>query len=54
MTPTLAGIATKKQLMHDGRYGNLDDLLAGAKSMGTGSSLSPDDRRALVAYLGTL
>jgi mono/diheme cytochrome c family protein len=54
MTPTLAGIGTKKQLMHDGRYATLDDLLTGSKSMGAGSSLSPEDRRALVGYLETL
>lgn len=54
MTPTLAGIGSRRQLMHDGRYASLDDLLAGAKRMGAGSSLSPDDRTALVRYLETL
>jgi len=54
LTPTLAGISTRGQLMHDGRYKNLDTLLAGATSMGRGSQLSPDDRQALVKYLETL
>jgi len=54
MTPTLAGIGTRRQLMHDGRYADLDALLVGAKAMGAGSTLSPDDRRALVSYLETL
>ena len=54
MTPTLAGIGSRKQLMHDGRYDNLEALLVGAKSMGAGSSLGPEDRSALVGYLETL
>jgi len=54
MTPTLAGIGTRRSLMHDGRYSDLDALLVGAKSMGAGSTLSADDRRALVGYLETL
>ncbi len=54
MTPTLAGIGTKKQLMHDGRYATLDELLVGATKMGTASTLPPEDRKALVGYLETL
>ena len=54
MTPTLAGIGTRRQLMHDGRYSDLDALLLGARSMGAGSTLSADDRRALVSYLEAL
>lgn len=54
MTPTLAGIGGRRQLMHDGRYADLDALLVGAKAMGAGSSLSADDRHALVSYLETL
>lgn len=54
LTPTLAGVATRDQLMHDGRYKNLDALLTGATSMGRGSQLSPDDRQALIKYLETL
>jgi hypothetical protein len=54
MTPTLAGIGMRRELMHDGRYANLDDLIAKSKAMGTGSSLSAEDRHALVGYLETL
>jgi hypothetical protein len=54
MTPTLAGIGSRKQLMHDGRYASLDLLVVGSKSMGLGSSLGAEDRAALVEYLGTL
>ena len=54
MTPTLAGIGSRTQLMHDGRYKDLDALLVGARSMGSGSALSADERRALVSYLETL
>lgn len=54
MTPTLAGIGSRTQLMHDGRYADLEELLIGAKAMGTGSSISADERRALVSYLETL
>ncbi len=54
LTPSLVGIGTRRQLMHDGRYADLDALLVGAKSMGAGSTLSADDRRALVTYLETL
>jgi cytochrome c553 len=54
MTPTLAGIGARKQLMHDGRFASLDKLLAGSKKMGLGSSLEAEDRAALVEYLQTL
>jgi mono/diheme cytochrome c family protein len=54
LTPTLAGVATRATLMHDGRYATLDDLIAGSRSMGRGSELSAEDRRALVKYLETL
>jgi hypothetical protein len=40
--------------MHDGRYATLDDLLMQAKAMGGGSTLAPDDRRALIRYLDAL
>ena len=54
MTPTLAGIGARRTLMHDGRYASLDDLLVGAKAMGSASKLPPEDRSALVRYLETL
>lgn len=54
LTPTLAGVATRSDLMHDGRFHSLDQLIAKSTSMGRGSSLSPEDRQALVKYLETL
>lgn len=54
LTPTLAGVATRGWLMHDGRYRTLDELIASSTSMGRGSQLSTGDRRALVRYLETL
>jgi mono/diheme cytochrome c family protein len=54
MTPTLAGIGSRRQLMHDGRFASLDDLVAKSSGMGAGSTLSTDERRALVSYLQTL
>ena len=54
MTPTLVGIGSRRQLMHDGRFASLDDLIAKSTAMGSGSALSIDERRTLVAYLQTL
>jgi hypothetical protein len=54
MTPTLAGIGSRRALMHDGRYASLDELIKKSKAMGGGSSLSDDDRSSLVRYLLTL
>ena len=42
------------QLMHDGRFDDLEALLVGAPDMGRANLLSVDDRRALVRYLETL
>ena len=54
LTPTLTGVATRGQLMHDGRFKNLDDLLAGSPGMGRATTLATEDRRALLHYLETL
>ncbi len=54
MTPTLASSGTRRALMHDGRFKNLDELLAGTPNMGRGSELGADDKKALEAYLETL
>jgi mono/diheme cytochrome c family protein len=54
MTPTLASAGTRRALMHDGRFKNLDELLSGTPNMGRGSELAADDRKALAAYLETL
>ena len=54
LTPTLSGIGTRGRLMHDGRHRSLDELLVSSTAMGKGSTLSVEDRRALVRYLATL
>jgi hypothetical protein len=54
MTPTLAGIGSRRVLMHDGRYASLDELIKKSTAMGSGASLSDDDRSSLVRYLSTL
>lgn len=54
LTPTLASAGTRRALLHDGRFKNLDELLAGTPNMGRGAELGADDRKALEAYLETL
>ncbi len=54
LTPTLAGVAMRGQLMHDGRFKDLEALVAGSPGMGRGTALGAEDRRALVHYLETL
>jgi mono/diheme cytochrome c family protein len=54
VTPTLAGVATRPQLFHDGAYPTLDALLAKSKGMGRASEMTPDERQAMTAYLATL
>ena len=54
LTPTLAGVGSRRRLMHDGRFTNLEELVASSTQMGGGSKLSAPDRRALVRYLETL
>jgi len=54
MTPTLSGVGSRKKLTHDGRFASLDALLTGTTKMGNTSSLSPEERRALITYLETL
>lgn len=53
-TPTLASIGTRHAIGHSGTYSTIDDMLVHTPNMGRGSELSPDDRKALVAYLETL
>ncbi len=55
LVPSLVGVGGSAPYFHDGRYGSLDDLLAKTDgTMGTTKSLSPEDKKALVAYLKTL
>jgi len=54
MTPSLAGVTTRPLLFHDGAYGSLDELLAKAKGMGRANEMSPDERKAMTAFLATL
>ena len=55
LVPSLNGVAGSGPYFHDGRYATLDDLLNKTDgTMGSTKSLSPEDKRALVAYLKTL
>jgi len=54
LSPTLAGVGARRQLMHDGRYVSLEELLMRSPRMGTAASLPAGDRAALVRYLETL
>ncbi len=55
LAPSLIGVGGSAPYFHDGRYATLDDLIAKSDGkMGTTSTLSPMDRRALAAYLATL
>ncbi len=55
LVPSLVGVAGSAPYFHDGRYASLDELLAKTDgTMGTTKSLSPEDKKALVAYLKTL
>jgi mono/diheme cytochrome c family protein len=54
-TPSLRFVGNTAPYFHDGRYESLSALLADKKSpMGDVARLSPDDARALEAYLNTL
>jgi hypothetical protein len=54
-TPRLVGLGGRRAFFHDGRYASLDALLGDkAVSMGDTSSLSSDERRALVSFLERL
>ena len=57
-TPSLAFVGQTAPYFHDGRFPTLDALVEGAEGphtqMGRTKQLSPDDKRALVAYLQTL
>ena len=55
LVPSLNGVSGSGPYFHDGRYATLDDLLNKTDgTMGTTKTLSPEDKRALVAYLKTL
>ena len=54
LTPTLAGVATRPQLFHDGKYKTLDELLVSSKTMGRAGEMTADERQAMSAYLATL
>lgn len=54
MTPSLAGVTTRPLLFHDGTYTSLDELLTKSKSMGRANEMSPDERKAMGAFLATL
>jgi DNA-binding beta-propeller fold protein YncE len=54
-TPPLAFVGGTGPYFHDGRYATLDELLENNyEGMGQTSQLSPADRHALIAFLGTL
>jgi mono/diheme cytochrome c family protein len=54
-TPALRGVGASAPYFHDGRYATLLDLLSDPNSkMGRSANLSPEDRRALAAYLESL
>jgi cytochrome c peroxidase len=54
-TPSLRFVSRSAPYFHDGRYASLDELLGVTDgTMGHTSQLSPEDRGALEAYLGTL
>lgn len=57
-TPSLQGVSAGGPYYHDGSAATLEDLVAGANTagrhMGDTSHLSPEQRKALVAYLKTL
>lgn len=54
VTPSLAGISTRPSFFHDGSYATLDEMFAKAKNMGRASEMPLEDRKAVLAYLGTL
>jgi mono/diheme cytochrome c family protein/DNA-binding beta-propeller fold protein YncE len=55
LVPSLVGVAGSAPYFHDGRYASLEELLAKTDgTMGTTKSLTPEDKKALVAYLKTL
>lgn len=54
-TPSLRRVASRAPYFHDGRYSSLDALISGVDgTMGKTKQLSPDDKRALAAYLESL
>jgi cytochrome c peroxidase len=55
LVPSLTGIGGSAPYFHDGRYASLEELLDKSDgTMGTTKKLSPEDKKALVAYLKTL
>jgi cytochrome c peroxidase len=54
-TPSLRRVANRAPYFHDGRYPTLESLVLGVDgTMGKTKHLSPDDQKALVAYLRSL
>lgn len=54
-TPSLKDVSLTAPYFHDGRYATLRDLLSDSSSdMGATASLSPHEREALLAFLGSL
>jgi len=55
LVPSLVNVAGSAPYFHDGRFATLEELLDRTDgSMGATKNLSPEDKRALVAYLRTL
>jgi cytochrome c peroxidase len=54
VTPSLAGVATRPSFFHDGAYTTLDEMFDKAKGMGRANEMPDDERKAVLAYLGTL
>jgi mono/diheme cytochrome c family protein/DNA-binding beta-propeller fold protein YncE len=54
-TPSLRRVASRAPFFHDGRYPTLESLIEGVDgTMGKTKHLSPDEQKALVAYLRSL
>lgn len=54
LTPSLAGAGARTTFFHDGRFSNVEDLLAHAPRMGGAALLSPTERTALAAFVKAL
>jgi len=54
-TPSLRRVSSRAPYFHDGRYATLDALVSGVDgTMGQTKQLSADEKKALVAFLGSL
>ena len=55
LVPSLVNVTGSAPYFHDGRFATLEELLDKTEgSMGSTKNLSPEDKRALLAYLRTL